>query len=52
MKANVQKIYLPYQEDERGLLNLEREQVAMNGINRWMAHKDDIWTKVFFMHQR
>ena len=42
-KADVDKIYLPCQEGERLLMNLEKEYKAtMTGLQTYMTNKDDV----------
>ena len=43
MKADVYRVYLPYQGGGTGLINLEKEyKAAMAGNEKYMTQKDDI----------
>ena len=51
-KANVDRIYLPCQEDERSLMNLEKEYKAtMIGLEMYMTNKDDVQIQAVLRHQ-
>ena len=46
-KADVDRIYLPYQEGGRSLMNLEKEYKAtMIGLHTYITNKDDVQTKL------
>ena len=52
MKADVDRIYLPYQEAGRSLMNLEKEYKAtMIGLQTYMTNKDDIQIQAVLRHQ-
>ena len=53
-KADVDRIYLPYQEGGRSLMNLEKEYKAtMIGLQRkpYMTNKDDVQIQAVLRHQ-
>ena len=44
-KADFDRIYLPYEEGDRGLMSLEKEcKVTMVGLNKNLTEKSDIQT--------
>ena len=52
MKADVDRIYLPYQEGGRSLMNLEKEYKAtMKGLEAYMTNKDDVQIQAVLRHQ-
>ena len=51
-KADVDRIYLPYQEGGRSLMNLEKEYKAtMIGLQTYMTNKDDVQIQSVLRHQ-
>ena len=51
-KADVDRIYLPCQEDGRSLMNLEKEYKAtMVGLHKYMMNKEDPQIKAVLRHQ-
>ena len=51
-KADVDRIYLPYQEGGRSLMNLEKEYKAtMIGLQTYMTNKDDVQIQAVLRHQ-
>ena len=51
-KADVERIYLPYQEGGRSLMNLEKEYKAtMIGLQTYMTNKDDVEMQAVLRHQ-
>ena len=52
MKADVDRIYLPCQEGERSLMNLEKEYKAtMIALQTYMTNKNDIQIQTVLRHQ-
>ena len=52
-KADVERIYLPYQEGGRGLMNLEKEYNAtMVGLYQYMTYKEDTQISALLRHHR
>ena len=52
MKEDVDRIYLPYQEGGRSLMNLEKEDKAtMIGLQTYMTNKDDVQIQAVLRHQ-
>ena len=50
-KADVDRIYLPYQEGGRGLMNLEKEYKAtMVGLYQYMTNKEDAQISALLRH--
>ena len=53
MKADVDRIYLQYQEGGRSLTNLEKEYKAtMIGLQTYMTNKDDVQIQAVLRHQK
>ena len=51
-KADADRIYLPYQEGERGLMNIEKEYKAIIvGLHKYLKEKNDIQVATLFKHQ-
>ena len=51
-KADVDRIYLPCQEDGRSLMNLEKEYKAtMVGLHKYMMNKEDSQIQAVLRHQ-
>ena len=51
-KADVDRIYLPYQESGRSLMNLEQEHKAtMIRLPKYMTNKDDIQIQAVHQHK-
>ena len=51
-KADVDRIYLPYQEGGRSLMNLEKEyKSTMIGLQKYMTNKDDVQIQAVLRHQ-
>ena len=52
MKADIDSIYLPYQEGGRSLMNLEKEYKAtVIGLQTYMTNKDDVQIQAVHRHQ-
>ena len=50
-KADVDRIYLPYQECGRSLMNLEKEyKAAMVGLHKYMMNKEDFQIQAVLRH--
>ena len=53
MKGDIERIYLPYEESGKGLMNLEKEKkTLMVGISKHMIHNDDTQIKDVLKHQK
>ena len=51
MKADVDRIYLPYQEGGRSLMNVEKEYKATKvGLHKYMINKEDSQMQAFLRH--
>ena len=52
-KADWDRIYLPCQEGERSLMNLEKEYKAtMIGLQTCLTNKDDVMIQAVLRHQK
>ena len=51
MKVDVERIYLPYQEDGRGMMGLKKEyKKTMVRINKYRTPKEDIQIEGLLKH--